>query len=159
MSGKFMSFWSRITRRTVPVAPEHRAIILYSPPKSTDFSRLPPPAIRRSYKAPMKPGKPTRTVEDSRPRRLQWASEVSVVEIASHREYSPAVKTTLYVKGKDERCQRYRNQMEYYADGADWRKCREEDEFVEIEGKLVHPYTAASIVQGLWLPVQKPVRR
>lgn len=159
MAGMIKSFWNRIARPTsvASVAPEHRAMILYSLPKPTDFSRLPCPAIRRSYKLPMKPGKPTRTAKDSRPSRLRWNSEVSVVEIASHREYTADVKKTLYSysRGKDVRYQRLKNQMEYYADGSDWRKCREEDEFVEMEGKLVHPYTAASLAQGCWLPVQK----
>ena len=136
-----------------------REVVMSALPKPTELPRLPHAAIRQAYNSPMKAGKPLQGGQDepSCPRRrIRWESQVTVVEIPSHREYSSSVRDSLYTPRMTVHANRVRNYLEFSANGENWRECREEDEFIVVAGMLLHPHTASLCLQVLAEREQEP---
>lgn len=143
--------------KTAVLTPAYRAKILNPPQAPTEFSRLPHPDVRSSYQKPLKIVQACGFGQLETPSgTVKFKSEVSVIVIPSRREYSAAVKKTLWTGRKELRAQAMRNTLEYRTDGKDdWRECREETEFVFLNGELMHPHTAQqSVASGLFLTFQ-----
>ncbi|CAB9503070.1 expressed unknown protein [Seminavis robusta] len=114
------------------------------PPCPTAYPRLPHTSISVSYSMPLQefqsyPGMPKPKEESSS--RVCFASSVQVMEIPSHVHYSKQARDAMWTSPKDIDRLAKRNAYEYWADGKQWEDCKEEDEMLEWNGKLLHPFT------------------
>jgi hypothetical protein len=78
----------------------------------------------------------------SRKRIVQFVPDVTVLPIESHRVYSKRLKKTLWTDSEELQDLAYRNQMEFAAEGYDYKQVLEDEEFyMDAEtGELVHPF-------------------
>ncbi|CAB9508941.1 expressed unknown protein [Seminavis robusta] len=73
--------------------------------------------------------------------KVRFFGSVSVKEIPSYRSYDDESRKKMWSSHKEIELNAARNKREFAADKRDWKKCREEDEMLILEGKLVHPET------------------
>jgi hypothetical protein len=72
---------------------------------------------------------------------IQFCSEVMVVPIPSHHEYSKRIRKFLWSDGAEIQENAERNRIEFAAEGWDWHTVLEDDDmYVDVNtGELVHP--------------------
>jgi hypothetical protein len=78
----------------------------------------------------------------SRKRIVQFVPDVTVLPIESHRGYSKRLKKTLWTDSEELQDLAHRNQLEFAAEGFDYKQVLEDEQFyMDAEtGELVHPY-------------------
>lgn len=79
-----------------------------------------------------------------RTRAVQFATLCSVVEIPHHCEYTAKQKLAMWNGSKKIRMMAKRNSAEFQYDGWNIETASEEDEFIIVDGKSVHPVYAAA---------------
>ena len=123
-------------------------------PSPTSAAQLPDPSIRIEYEEPLiiVPNKENQiqdTTETAanehepkrRDRVVSFQDHVTVLEIPSHRDYSPAEHKNIWSTASERKESRRRNVREFQADQRDWRRCKEDHEMVYLDGEMVHPHT------------------
>lgn len=94
---------------------------------------------------------------------VQFQTSVSVRRIPSRLDYSESVRTDLWSSLRDIRENALRNEAEFSFDGAEWRRCSEEEDFFfdKRSGSLVHPahVETVCVFDGIeWKPISKNYR-
>ena len=91
--------------------------------------------------------------EDTKKNRVFFRDTVNVKEIPSHRDVCPEVRQAIWTSLRDIQRNAERNELEFVADGEDFRTCTEEDQFCEWQDEgsgateLVHPYTFENLTR------------
>lgn len=122
------------------------------PHSPTSLARLPHPSIRMEYERPLSQwhhrqqhetphATASRGTASESCSCVTFKSRVTVVEIPSFRDYCADSRKRIWATAKERKETKTRNNREFSADHRDWRKCREDDEFVMLEGQMVHPHT------------------
>jgi hypothetical protein len=97
------------------------------------------------FREPLNDADATTTFNNERTRSttagIQFSSEVTVVPIPSHHEYSNRIRKCLWSDGAEIQENAERNRIEFAAEGWDWHTVLEDDDmFVDANtGELVHP--------------------
>ena len=106
-------------------------------------------SVRVAYSAPLKysdhshmSASSTSTLSEPS---VSFQEIVSIIEIPSHRSYDSEARKNIWNSKHHIRANAARNKIEFAADGRDWRKCKEEDEMLTLNGELVHPVTYLSL--------------
>jgi hypothetical protein len=73
---------------------------------------------------------------------VSFLESVSVIEIPSHRDYSPEDRQDLWNSAQVIAALARRNSAEFSSEGGAWQNVLEEDAFVSLpSGELIHPFT------------------
>mmetsp|Transcript_7788 Transcript_7788/g.19064 ORF Transcript_7788/g.19064 Transcript_7788/m.19064 type:complete len:174 (+) Transcript_7788:156-677(+) len=77
---------------------------------------------------------------------VRFNSIVTEKQIASHKKYSDRIKRQLWGSPEEIQENAYRNQIEYQAEGMNWKSVLENDEmYVDAKtGELIHPFWVES---------------
>eukprot|EP00429_Kryptoperidinium_foliaceum_P000224 CAMPEP_0176019296 /NCGR_PEP_ID=MMETSP0120_2-20121206/9318_1 /TAXON_ID=160619 /ORGANISM="Kryptoperidinium foliaceum, Strain CCMP 1326" /LENGTH=298 /DNA_ID=CAMNT_0017352369 /DNA_START=515 /DNA_END=1407 /DNA_ORIENTATION=+ len=87
-----------------------------------------------------KSNKTASTDEDTcRSSRVSFATAVKVREIPSHKDYSERMRSTMWMLPMEAAESICKNAIEFLAEGCEPERVLDESDFVEREGKLVHP--------------------
>ncbi|KAG7351971.1 hypothetical protein IV203_008019 [Nitzschia inconspicua] len=117
----------------------------------SDNSNINPPTLFRlhgresAFRQSLNDSTEERRRHSRRPSRkpiVKFDCDVLVQPIASHKSFSQRIKNTLWTSTDELKDNAYRNQVEFEAEGWDYRKAlEEEDMYIDAEtGELVHPF-------------------
>jgi hypothetical protein len=111
-------------------------------PRFTDCQKLLPAAVRTAYryKAPLQRAKQSCVVRDKEAQ-VRFAPCVEVAEIPCRQSYAKNARKRIWSSFKEIKANARRSRLEYQADGGEFWLCREESEFIEFNGELLHPTT------------------